>query len=249
MVAARAQENCKVPYSERKGYTYSWNIDPLDGTKEFIKRNGQFATNIALVRGQAPVVGVVQVPCTGDTYWAVKGRGAFVRKPAEGDTDRRLECEAFQDRTQKGLTIIVSRRHRSAETEAFIAQYDQPTFVELGSSLKFTKIAENEAHIYPRLAPVSHDSPQRHSIRLCGALCTPPLQRANTGTHAHTHTHTERRRRIHSAPPHPLCSSASTLLLRIHSAPPHPLCSSAGPDRFLSLLSSVAPVFLLSLLV
>ena len=76
-----SEENKKVPYSERKDYTYSWNIDPLDGTKEFIKRNGQFATNIALIRGQEPVVGVVQIPTTGATYWAVKGKGAYVRNP------------------------------------------------------------------------------------------------------------------------------------------------------------------------
>ena len=70
-----SEENKKVPWAERKDYLYSWNIDPLDGTKEFLKRNGQFATNIALVKRQQAVLGLVEVPVTKKTYWAAKGKG------------------------------------------------------------------------------------------------------------------------------------------------------------------------------
>ena len=149
-VAITSEENKKVPWEERKSYVYSWNIDPLDGTKEFIKRNGQFATNIALLKGQEAVVGLVQIPVTGQTYWAAKGLGAYVR--SSDDAETKLECKEF-DESDKGLTIIVSRRHRSQESEDFVKRYDDPKFIQMGSSLKFTRIAENAAHVYPRMAP------------------------------------------------------------------------------------------------
>ncbi|QDZ25567.1 inositol monophosphatase [Chloropicon primus] len=149
-VPITSEENKKVDWETRKDYLYSWNIDPLDGTKEFIKRNGQFAVNIALVKRQEAVVGLVQVPVTGRTYWAAKGKGSYVRTASGEET--RLQCKAFRE-DAAGLGIIVSRRHMSKETEDFISRYDSPVFTQMGSSLKFTKIAENEAHIYPRMAP------------------------------------------------------------------------------------------------
>ena len=151
-VPITSEENKKVPYSERKHYHYSWNIDPLDGTKEFIKRNGQFATNIALVKGQEPVCGLVHIPCTGQTYWAIKGRGSYVRGPEEDAQDVKLVCKEFSEQDE-GLILIQSRRHKSKEAKDFVSKFKNPKFIQMGSSLKFTKIAENEAHIYPRLAP------------------------------------------------------------------------------------------------
>lgn len=132
-------------------YQYSWCVDPLDGTKEFLKRNGQFTVNIALLQGGRPVLGVVQVPATGKAYWAAAGQGAWVRD-APGAAPRRIHAAAF-DPEAEGLTIVGSASHSSKETEDFVAQYKAPAFRQLGSSLKLLMVAEGEAHVYPRLAP------------------------------------------------------------------------------------------------
>jgi 3'(2'), 5'-bisphosphate nucleotidase len=144
-----SEENRAVSHTTRQGYLYSWCVDPLDGTKEFIKRNGQFTVNIALLEGSRPVMGVVQVPVSGKVYWAVKGKGAHVR---EGGVDRQICCAEF-DPSDVGLTLVASASHLTKETEDFVAEYTDPKFKQLGSSLKLLLVAEGEAHVYPRLAP------------------------------------------------------------------------------------------------
>lgn len=144
-----SEENKTIDYSERKDFTYSWLVDPLDGTKEFIKRNGDFTVNIALVHNQKVVLGVVYIPVTGEMYYAAKGEGAFYRK---GKTEERLQAPSFQ-LSDKGLKLVCSRSHLNEETQAFLNKFDAPETVSRGSSLKFLLLAKGEAHIYPRLAP------------------------------------------------------------------------------------------------
>ena len=160
-IAIVSEENESVEYEIRKSYQYFWCVDPLDGTKEFIKRNGQFTVNIALVRGATPVMGVVHTPVTGKTHFAVEGCGAFMK--VDGKVDR-IEAAEFSEK-DCGLTIIGSRSHGSAMTDEFMAQFDQPNFALLGSSLKLLMIAEGAAHVYPRLAPTSEwDTAAAHVI-------------------------------------------------------------------------------------
>ncbi|KAL4856578.1 3'-(2'-),5'-bisphosphate nucleotidase CysQ [Chlorella vulgaris] len=158
-----SEENQQVAYETRKGYQYSWCVDPLDGTKEFVKRNGQFTVNIALLRGSRPVLGVVAVPVDGTVYWAAKGQGAFVQR-TEQDGPQRLQC-AEVDMSQSGLVVVASASHLTPETQEFVAQLQAPTFQQLGSSLKLLMVAEGVAHVYPRLAPTCEwDTAAAHAI-------------------------------------------------------------------------------------
>ncbi len=140
-----SEEGNAVPFEERSGWEYFWMIDPLDGTKEFIKQNGEFTVNIALIHLGRPVLGVVTVPVMGTLFHAVKGKGSF--KDGEAiSTQKRNFNEA-------GLKIVASRSHLSSETEAFIDQFEGPEIVSKGSSLKLLMVAEGEADLYPRYAP------------------------------------------------------------------------------------------------
>lgn len=116
-----SEENKKLPYEYRNNFQYFWLIDPLDGTKEFLKRNGEFTVNIALIQGGVPVLGVVHVPVTGKTYWAVKGKGAWLK---EGDSQKRIKCAEF-NLDDPGLTIVASSSHGSKETNEFISVFDK----------------------------------------------------------------------------------------------------------------------------
>jgi 3'(2'), 5'-bisphosphate nucleotidase len=144
-----SEENKAVPYAERQGYDYYWLVDPLDGTKEFIKRNGEFTVNIALIHQGQVVLGVVYAPVLDELYWAVKGAGAFLKK--EGNTQQ-IHAPQFtmQD---KGIKVVCSRSHLNEETKAFIEVLDEPDLVSKGSSLKFLLLATGQAHLYPRVAP------------------------------------------------------------------------------------------------
>ncbi len=144
-----SEENKQLEYTERKDYTRFWLVDPLDGTKEFIKRNGEFTVNIALVENGSPILGVVYAPVLDEMYWAVKGKGAFLEKSG---TSSKLSALAF-DKTDERLGMICSRSHLNSETEEFISHYKNPDLVSKGSSLKFLMIANQQAHIYPRIAP------------------------------------------------------------------------------------------------
>ena len=144
-----SEENKAIPYAERKDYDYFWMVDPLDGTKEFIKRNGEFTVNIALIHEQRSILGVVYVPCTEELFYAVKGQGAYLIKDGQS---RRLEVKTFTT-TDANLRIVCSRSHLNEATQAFVDQYETPELIARGSSLKFTSIAAGEAHLYPRLAP------------------------------------------------------------------------------------------------
>jgi 3'(2'), 5'-bisphosphate nucleotidase len=124
-------------------------VDPLDGTKEFIRRNGEFTVNIALVKGKDPVMSVVLAPVLDEMYWAVKGLGAFLIK--DGETIQ-LHAKEFT-MEDEGLGVVCSRSHLNEETKAFIDKMNNSVPVSQGSSLKFLILAKGEAHVYPRIAP------------------------------------------------------------------------------------------------
>eukprot|EP00878_Enallax_costatus_P018769 GHUV01019778.1.p1 GENE.GHUV01019778.1~~GHUV01019778.1.p1 ORF type:complete len:257 (+),score=70.28 GHUV01019778.1:557-1327(+) len=146
-----SEETRAMHYDIRKSYQYCWVVDPLDGTKEFIKRNGEFTVMIGLVQGTTPVLGVVHVPVSGKTYYAVKGKGAYVQD-ADGNI-KPIQCKEFS-MTDSGLTIVGSASHSGGQAmKDFIDLFDSPKFSSLGSSLKLLLVAEGEADVYPRLAP------------------------------------------------------------------------------------------------
>ena len=136
-----------------------WVVDPLDGTREFIKRNGEFTVNIARVRHGRPVFGVIQQPVTGALWWAEAGVGAFKR--VDG-TDTRIQVTAP---AAAPLRVAASRSHIDAETEAFLARMPGVVPVACGSSLKFCMIAEGALDVYPRFGPTSEwDTAAGHAI-------------------------------------------------------------------------------------
>ena len=144
-----SEENKAIDYSVRKDYEYYWLVDPLDGTKEFIKRNGEFTVNIALIHQNQPVLGVVFAPVLEELFYAVKGLGAFLEK--DGQTEK-LNAAVFS-KNDKNLGVVCSRSHLNEATQQFVDQLDTPQLVSTGSSLKFLILAKGDAHLYPRLAP------------------------------------------------------------------------------------------------
>ena len=144
-----SEENKLLPYAQRKDYDHFWLVDPLDGTKEFIKRNGEFTVNIALIKGQQPILGIVYVPVTDEMYIAAKGHGTLVEKNGER---KQLQAADFA-LTDSGLQVVCSRSHLNADTQAFVDRLQNPQLVPQGSSLKFTILAKGKAHVYPRLGP------------------------------------------------------------------------------------------------
>ena len=127
-----------------------WIIDPLDGTKEFIARNGQFTVNIALVRDGAPVLGVVYAPVLDEMFWSVPEQGAWVRRAG---ATHRVHVATKTARADQPVRVLASRSHMTPETEAFIRSLGAHEVVQAGSSLKFCRIAEGAADCYPRLGP------------------------------------------------------------------------------------------------
>lgn len=144
-----SEENKQLSYSERKNFTQFWLIDPLDGTKEFVKRNGDFTVNIALIENGESVFGVVYIPVTKEVYWAKKDIGAY---KGFGEKAIPLNVASFS-KTEENLTIVCSRSHLNEDTQNFISFYKNHRKESRGSSLKFLIIAEGKSHIYPRLAP------------------------------------------------------------------------------------------------
>jgi len=145
-----SEETKLKPYEERKDYKRFWLVDPLDGTKEFIKRNGEFTVNIALVENGRPIMGVVYVPVSGASYWATKGSGAYHSISDQEATKLQSNTYSASDH---GLRVVCSRSHINSETQAFIDELNAPEAVSKGSSLKFLLIASGQAEVYPRMGP------------------------------------------------------------------------------------------------
>ena len=143
-----SEESAKIEYAERARWRRFWLVDPLDGTKEFINRNGEFTVNIALIEDHAPVLGVVYVPVPGVVYFACRGRGAF--KHTSLAAPEPIRARGFAG----GKPIVVaSRSHAGAETEAFLQSLGPHDVVSMGSALKLCLVAEGAADVYPRLGP------------------------------------------------------------------------------------------------
>lgn len=157
-----SEEGKAIPYDERRAWEYFWMVDPLDGTKEFIKRNDEFTVNIALIHHGIPVLGVVVVPVSGDVYYASAGNGAFLKRKGN---ETKLPTHGPLDLKQPGLRVVASRSHMNTETEDFINGLANATLVSAGSSLKFMLLAEGKADVYPRYAPTMEwDTAAAHAI-------------------------------------------------------------------------------------
>ena len=144
-----SEESSPPAYDERRHWRRFWLVDPLDGTKEFLRRTDEFTVNIALIENGEPVLGVVAAPARGVCYSAAKGQGAW--KQLDGQPPRRL-ISRVADPTQP-LRIVESRSHPSLELETFLERYEVTERLKIGSSLKFCLLAEGVADIYPRLGP------------------------------------------------------------------------------------------------
>ncbi|QXP80037.1 MULTISPECIES: 3'(2'),5'-bisphosphate nucleotidase CysQ [Winogradskyella] len=156
-----SEEGKAIPYSERKDWHQLWIVDPIDGTKEFIKRNGEFTVNIALIENQKTSLGVVFVPVSGELYFSSTDLGAFKTTIDLGD----YNIDRFIDQSQKlpiaredkTFTVVASRSHMSAETEDYVNELREThgavNLISKGSSLKLCMVAEGSADCYPRFAP------------------------------------------------------------------------------------------------
>ena len=147
-----SEESKAVPFETRKEWSTFWLVDPLDGTKEFIKKNGEFTVNIALIENGEATLGVVYAPALGErTYAGARGVGAWLE---EGGERKPIHAVAFTGGT---LNIVASRSHAGPETEALVEKLRNEVgsveLVSIGSSLKLCLVAEGKAHLYPRLGP------------------------------------------------------------------------------------------------
>ena len=162
-VPVLSEESAEIPYETRRAWRRHWLVDPLDGTKEFLARNGEFTVNVALVEEGRPVLGVVHVPVTGVAYVAAGGRGAW---RVDGEGERRVGTEAPRDGR---VSVVASRSHRNAATDAFIhglgSIWSDVALASSGSSLKLCRVAEGSAHYYPRIAPTMEwDTAAAHAV-------------------------------------------------------------------------------------
>lgn len=156
-----SEEAANIAYSERQNWVRYWLIDPLDGTKEFIKRNGEFTVNIALVENGVPILGVVYAPALNVCYYAAPNLGAFVRR----DSGEPQAIKVNYPNVGETLKVVASRSHRDARTETLLANLDSYECVSMGSSLKLCLVAEGAAHFYPRLAPTMEwDTAAAHAV-------------------------------------------------------------------------------------
>lgn len=147
-----SEESADIPFAERSQWQRYWLVDPLDGTREFVKRNGEFTVNIALIDNHESVLGVVYAPVTGDIYYAARGMGAF-----KTTADHRGKATAIHTRRKTADSTIIagSRSHRGDSLEAFLQKLGNYEIISMGSSLKSCLVAEGRADLYPRLGPTS----------------------------------------------------------------------------------------------
>ena len=171
-----SEEGKNMPYAQRKNWERFWIVDPLDGTKEFIKRNGEFTVNIALIENNRPVVGTIFVPDRDTLYFAAQDLGAYkltdglFNEWKESQPDSKETASALLeqiigqstrlpviDPQRSSLTIVGSRSHKNAELEAYVEEkrraFGDVEFISAGSSLKICLVAEGRADLYPRLGP------------------------------------------------------------------------------------------------
>ena len=144
-----SEESAQAPWDQRKTWRELWVVDPLDGTREFIKRNGEFTVNIALVVDHEPVLGLVAAPARGLLFWGARGLGAFSH-PKEG-----AQIPIHVSDPHRPLRVVGSRSHATAETAGYLARVGPHEMTGIGSTLKFCLVAEGKADLYPRFGPTS----------------------------------------------------------------------------------------------
>lgn len=145
-----SEESADIPWDTRQGWRQYWLVDPLDGTKEFINRNGEFTVNIALIRDHQPVMGIVHVPVTDNSYFGARDLGAWRQHGNDAATAIRVRQTAA-----KPPVIVGSRSHANPELTSQLERLGAFELTSMGSSLKFCRIAEGQADFYPRLGPTS----------------------------------------------------------------------------------------------
>ena len=162
-----SEEGRNILFDERRAWEYFWMVDPLDGTKEFIKRNGEFTVNIALIYKQFPIMGIVYVPVSGELYFGQNTLGAFKKVNVEPSSTVSFTFEELIENAislpcspkPSVYTVVGSRSHMSKDTEQFIEKlkdtHGEISMLSRGSSLKMCMVAEGNADIYPRLANTS----------------------------------------------------------------------------------------------
>ncbi|PTL74979.1 3'(2'),5'-bisphosphate nucleotidase CysQ [Vitiosangium sp. GDMCC 1.1324] len=143
-----SEESSETEVAERRKWDTFWLVDPLDGTKEFIKGTGEFTVNIALVSGTGPVLGVVHIPVSGVTYWGRKGVGAFKAEAGKAPVAIHTRPANLEK-----LVIVASKDHAGPQVEALLKRLTTASTANMGSSLKFCLVAEGKADFYPRLQP------------------------------------------------------------------------------------------------
>jgi 3'(2'), 5'-bisphosphate nucleotidase len=144
-----SEESAHAPWSERQSWRELWVVDPLDGTREFVKRNGEFTVNIALVVDHEPVLGMVAAPALGLCYWGAAGVGAFSHHADSAEVPIQVSAP------QNPLRVVGSRSHPSPETAGYLARLAPHVMTGIGSSLKFCLLAEGKADLYPRFGSTS----------------------------------------------------------------------------------------------
>jgi len=144
-----SEECAQAPWAERQRWRELWVVDPLDGTREFVKRNGEFTINIALVVDHEPVLGIVAAPATGLVYWGAAGVGAFTAH--RGATPAAIHVAA----PHAPLRVVGSRSHASSATTGYLTRLGPHATTGIGSSLKFCLLAEGKADLYVRFGPTS----------------------------------------------------------------------------------------------
>ena len=145
-----SEESGEIPFETRAQWPRYWLVDPLDGTKEFIKRNGQFTVNIALIDGHRPVLGVVHVPVTQESYFGCAGAGAFLKKG--GAEEAPIQTASL---SSGPVRVVGSRSHRGQSLDNYLERLGDHELVPMGSSLKFCVVARGDADVYPRLGLTS----------------------------------------------------------------------------------------------
>ncbi|MDH3651453.1 MAG: 3'(2'),5'-bisphosphate nucleotidase CysQ [Saprospiraceae bacterium] len=144
-----SEESIEVHYKVRSKYDYFWMVDPLDGTKEFIRRNGEFTINVALIHQTRAVLGCILVPVSGELFIGIDGKGA---RRYKGEEFHLMSCRNFRE-DAPALNLVCSRSHLNDQTKEYVSNFNEPVMLPRGSALKFTVLAAGEADIYPRLGP------------------------------------------------------------------------------------------------
>ena len=144
-----SEEDSEISFDERKTWKSYWLVDPLDGTREFIKKNGEFSVNIALISDQKSILGVIFVPVTRVCYYATQGNGAFKK------TEAKTEKLSVRKTQRDSLVVAGSRSYRDSSLDNFLKNVGEYEIISMGSSIKSCMVAEGKVDIYPRLGPTS----------------------------------------------------------------------------------------------